>query len=164
MPYHTVNIPAGAWDYDPTNYPDWEKLSGTNGEMIIDWFDDTTEQYLITTIQTPTNMTSGTVYIDCYGFAKVADGNEVQYKLSHSAKTDGEVWDAAYASVLSGDYVTNAVQDQLDYISWNGTVAALGWAANNEVRIMLSRTAIVGGTPVTGDHGITFTRIRMPIV
>lgn len=158
-----IDIPAGAFDRDPTDYPEWEKLAGTNGEMIVEWFDDTTEEYLLSQIQIPADLTSGAVYIEVYGFAKAADGNNIQLKLSHSAKAVAEDWDAAYDTLLSGDTATNAVQDKLDFIEFSDTVANLGWEADDHVRIKISRAALAGAGPVVGDYGITHVRIRIPI-
>jgi hypothetical protein len=163
MPDFIVDIPAGAWDYPPANWAEWEKLAGANGDMIVDWFDDSTEEYIETQIQIPNNLdASGTIYIEVYGFAKVADGNEIQLRFSHSAKAKGEDWDTAYVNVESGDYVTDAQQDELDFVEWNDTVANFGWAADDHIRIMLSRSAIDDGTPVSGDWGATHCRIRIP--
>ena len=159
-----IDIPAGAWDYDPTNYPEWEKDSGANGEMIRDMFDDTTEEYLIGQIQAPPDLdTDGTVYFEAYGYAVTADGNEVQLCFYHSAKEKGESWDAAYTAEKSGDYVTDANQDELDFIEWNETITNLGWAASDHIRVKLSRCAVDDGTTVVGDYGVTHFRIRIPI-
>lgn len=160
-----VDIPAGAWDYDPTNYPEWEKDVGTNGEMVRDRFDDSTEEYAIAQIQAPGDLdTGGTVYLELYGYAVTADGNEVRFRFSHSARAVGENWDNAYANVQSADYATDGNQDELDFIEWNATVASLGWTADDHIRIMLSRSAIADGTPVSGDYAVTHFRIRIPIV
>jgi hypothetical protein len=164
MPDFYVDLPGGAWDYHPVNYPEYEKhaLPGT-GYDVIDWFDDSTEEYLIGAMQAPVALdTAGTVYFEAYGKALTADGNEVQLRFSYSASGKDEDSDAVYANVESGDYATNANQDFNDFIEWNETVTTLGWSADDIIRIMLSRSAIDDGTPVSGDYGITHFRIRIP--
>lgn len=164
--YLEINIPAGAWSYPPSNPAPLERDVGTNGGMFRHLFDDTTEEFIILepAFELPDNLdTAGTIYFSLYGYAVTADGNEVQFRISHSAKAEGESWDAAYATKDSGDKVTDGNQDEIDQIEWNETVSNLGWAASDLVRLMLSRIAIDDGTKVTGDYGVLNLKIRIPV-
>lgn len=161
-----INIPAGNWNYPPSNPAPLETVAGTNGEMSGHAFNDTTEEFIVLqpAFRIPANIDSGgTVYFKAEGFAKVADGNELQLRFSHSAKAKGEDWDVAYSTKDSGDYVTDAQQDELDEVEWDETVSNLGWTAGDLLRIMLSRIAITDGTKVSGDwYGVNFF-IRIPV-
>ena len=134
--------------------------------MFRHLFDDTTEEFILLdpAFEIPTNLnTGGTVYFSIYGYAVTADGNEVQLRMSHSAKAEGENWDAAYSTKDSGDKVTDAQQDEIDQITWSETVSNLGWTASDLVRLMLSRIAIDGGTKTDGDYGVLNLKIRIPV-
>jgi hypothetical protein len=159
----TLDMTPGSWDYPASNFPEWDRDTGTNGYMFRNLFDDTTPEYLISQFKVPANIdTSGTVTFELEGYASTADGNEVQFRFEHCAKNSGESWDAAFTAEDSGDKTTSAVQDQLDFFSWTETVSNLGWAANDIVRIRLSRQAIDDGTPVSGDYGVVHFRVRIP--
>jgi len=165
-PYKEINIPAGAWNYPAANPAPLERDTGTNSGMFRHLFDDTTEEFILLepAFELPDNLdASGTVYFSLYGYAVVADGNEVQFKISHSAKTEGESWDAAYGTLDSGDKVTNSDQDEIDQIEWNETVSNLGWTASDLLRLMLSRIAIDDGTKTDGDYGVLNLKIRIPV-
>lgn len=166
LSYKEINIPAGAWNYPATNPAPLDRDTGANGGMFRQLFDDSTEEFILLepAFELPDNLDpAGTVYFSLFGYAVAADGNEVQFRLSHSARDLGESWDNAYVTEDSGDYATDAVQDRLDQIEWNETIGNLGWAAQDLVRIMLSRIAIVGGVPVVGDYGVCNLKIRIPI-
>ena len=165
--YMEVNLPAGSWNYPTSNPAPLERDTGTNGGMFVHAFDDTTEEFIILepAFELPNNLdTSGTVYFSLFGYAKTADGNEVQFRIYHSAKSKGNGWDfGVYSQEDSGDYTTNASQDALDQIEWNETVANLGWEAGDLVRLKLSRIAINDGTPVSGDYYFCNLKIRIPV-
>ena len=164
MAYVEINIPAGSWNYPTSNPAPLDRDTGTNGDILRHLFDDTTEQFLLYQFEFPDTLdTNGTVYFRVKGYAKTADGNEVQLCFYHSARAKGESWDNAYSSKKSGDYVTDAQQDEFDEIDWNETVANLGWAAKDHIRIKLSRCAIDDGTKVSGDYGVCNLKIRIPI-
>jgi len=166
LAYIEVNFPAGSWDYPTSNPAPLDRDTGTNGGMRRQRFDDTTEEFVVLepAFEVPDNIdSSGTVTFRAKGCAVTADGNEIQLKVSHSAKAEGESWDAAYGTVSSGDIVTDAQQDELDEPEWTETVSNLGWVAKDLLRIMVSRIAIVGGTKVTGDWGMFNFKMRIPV-
>lgn len=165
MVFVEINLPAGSWNYPTSNPAPLDRDTGGAGGMFRNLFDDTTEEFIILepAFEIPDNITAGTVYFSLYGYAKVADGDEIQFKISHSARDKGESWDNAYATKNSGDYVTDAQQDELDQIEWNETVANLGWAAQDLIRLMLSRVAIDDGNKVDGDYCFLNLKIRIPV-
>ena len=158
-----IDIPAGAFDYPASNPAPLDTDTGTNGTIKRHLFDDTTEEFVIAQIKLPSDLdTAATVYFEAYGYAVTADGNEIQLRFSYSARDVGESWDVAFTTKDSGDYVTDAQQDELDEVKWNETVSNLGWAADDFVRIKLSRIAIADGTKLTGDWGLTHFRVIIP--
>ena len=158
-----VNIPAGSWDYPDTNIAPLDTDTGTNGTIKRQLFDDTTEEFLKAVIQMPSDLDAAdTVFFEAYGYAETAVADSyIELTLYHSAKTDGESWDAAYSSKISGDLSTDGTQDQLDYFSWSETVSTLSWAANDQIRIKLSRSA-PSANNLSGDWGLTHFRIKLP--
>lgn len=166
MAFIEINLPAGSWNYPTSNPAPLDRDTGTNGGMFRHLFDDTTEEFILLepAFELPDNLdAAGTVYFSLFGYAKTADGNEVQFRISHSSRDKGESWDNAYVTKDSGDYVTDAQQDELDQIEWSETVANLGWAAQDLIRLMVSRIAIADGTKVTGDYGFLNLKIRIPV-
>lgn len=160
-----MDIPAGAWDYPVSNPSPLDTDVGTNNTIKRHLFDDTTEEFVIAQIKLPSDLdASGTVYFEACGYAVTADGNEIQLRFSHKAIDKGESWDSAYNAKDSGDYVTDANQDELDEVEWNETISNLGWSAGDIIRIKLSRIAIADGTKLTGDWGLIHFRIKLPRV
>jgi len=117
--------------------------TGTNGEIDSNAFDDTTEEFVEGNFQVPADLdTSGTVTFRSIGYAQTAVASKnIELTFYHSAKADGESWDAAYATKISGDLATDGTQDQLDVFAWTETVSNLGWAALDNVRWKIGRTA-----------------------
>lgn len=158
-----IDLPAGSWDYPASNPAPLDTDTGTNGTIKRQLFDDTTAEFVIAQIKMPSDLdTAGTVYLEAYGYATTADGNEIQLRLSYAEIDKGETWDGAYSTKDSGDYTTDAQQDELDEVEWNETVTNLGWAADDLIRIMISRIAIADGTKLTGDWGLTHFRLKIP--
>ena len=155
------DFPAGSWDYPSTNFAPWDTDAGSNGNIRRQLFDDTTEEFIEAQIELPSSV-SGTVTFDAYGYAVTATASKnIRFKIYHSAKADGENWDAAYATLSSGDLACDGTQDQLDRFTWTDTVSGLGWSANEQVRIKLSRIA-PGSDNLSGDYGLTHLRITLP--
>jgi len=158
-----VNLPAGSWDYPTANPAPLDTDTGTNGTIKRQLFDDTTEEFVIVVVQMPSDLdVADTVFFEAYGYAETAVADSyIELTVYHSAKTDGESWDAAYSSKISGDLTTDGSQDYLDYFSWSETVSTLGWAVNDQIRIKLSRSA-PSANNLSGDWGLTHFRIKLP--
>ncbi len=158
-----IDLVPGAWDYPAANPAPLDTDTGTNGTMKRHLFDDTTEEQIIAQIRLPSDLDSaGTVFFELYGYAVAAAASKnVEFTFYHSPKNDGENWDAAFSSKISGDLATDATQDQLDSFSWSETVATLGWAADDLVRIKIGRTA-PSVNNLVGDYGLTHFRLKIP--
>ena len=158
------DFPASSFDYPASNPAPLDTHNGANGTIKRHLFDDSTAESIITQIKLPSDLnTAGTVYFEVYGYAVTAAANKsVVWKLYHSAKTAGENWDAAYSSEGSGAKSCDSTQDQLDHHSWNQTVATLGWAVDDFVRIKLERDAADGSDDLVGDYGMILFRLKIP--
>jgi len=159
------DAPAGSWQPPAANAAELAWDVGTNGSARVYKFDDTTEEFIESDLVVPDDIiAAGTVTIEVRGYALTAASSKyVQWKLYHSAKTAGEVWDAAYATKTSGDKACDASQDEKDLHQFTETVANLGWVVGDEVRLKLSRIA-PSGTNLTGDYCVTHVRIKIPTV
>ena len=161
-PNKEINLPAGSFDYPVTNPAPLDTDTGTNGSIKRHLFDDTTEEFIQGVFQIPADMASGTVTFEAWGYAKTADGNEIQLRFGYVSLAKSESWDTAYVDKDSGDYVTDSTQDDLDYLSWTETTSNLNFVAGEFVRFQISRIAIDDGTPLSGDWGLTSFRITIP--
>ena len=157
------NFPAGSWDYPVANPAPLDTDSGTNGTIKRHLFDDSTEEFVKGLIQLPSDLdASGTITFEVVGYAVTAAASKnIEMKLYHSAKADGESWDAAYSNKESGDKALDATQDRLDIFTWTETVSNLGWAASDSVRIKLSRID-ASADDLVGDYGVVHFRIVVP--
>jgi hypothetical protein len=162
MPFAEIDIPSGAWNYPTSNPAPLDRDTGTNGTILRQLFDDTTEEFIETIFQVPQDITTGDVTFEAWGYSVTAAADKfIQLKVYHVPLADSESWDSAYGSKVSGDLATDSTQDDLDKFSWTETVTNLGWGAGEFVRVKLSRVA-PSGTNLSGDWGLTHFRIRIP--
>lgn len=158
---YVIETQAGEWDYPAANPAPLDRDTGTNGSLLRQLFDDTTEEFVQRVFQVPTGAT-GTVTFTAIGYsATAAASKNVALTFHHHAIAAGESWDGEYATVASGDKATNADQDELDVFTWTETISNLGWAAGDLVRMKVSRTA-TSGTNLSGDWGLVLFVISIP--
>jgi len=160
-----VQFPAGSFKMPAANPAPLDNDTGTNGNIFRHLLDDTTEEFVECLLpEVPADIdTSGTVTFFAKGYASTAVASKnIELKVYHSAKADGESWDAAYANKESGDLATDGTQDELDFFTWTETVTALGWAASDQIRLKLSRIA-PSTANLAGDWGLTAFGIIIPI-
>jgi len=157
-----ISFPAGSWNYETANPAPLDTDVGSNGQMARQLFDDTTEEFIVQQFVLPSVVDAGTVTFEAYGYSvAAATGKNIELKFYHSPKQQSESWDAAYSSKESGDLATNSTQDVLNKFTWTETIANLGWVANDQVRIKLSRIA-PSVNNLSGDWGLTHFRIILP--
>lgn len=163
MPPLDLQFTAGAFALPTTNPAPPDRDTGSNGFLYRQLFDDTTQEYAEGGFMVPADLdAAGTVTFKTVGYAVTAAASKnIQLSLEHSAKADGESWDAAYTAEDSGDLATDGTQDQLDVFSWTETVANLGWTAGDFVRFKISRKA-PGSNNLSGDWGLNLLVISIP--
>ena len=161
--YHVIELPAGSMAVPTSNGATFATNTGTYGNLQVNEFDQTTEEFLEGVIGIPDNIKSdGTVIIEAIGYPSTAAANKyIQLKFYHSAKAKNESWDAAYGSVSSGDLAVASTANLLDNHRWTSPVSTLDWVAGDQARIRISRIAPVG-TNLTGDYHLTMLRIKIP--
>lgn len=157
-----VGIPAGSWDLPASDFAEPEKDTGTNGTITGHLFDDTTEEFVEGVFVLPSAI-AGTVTFEAYGYPTTwVTGKNIELKFYHSAKADDENWDAAYSNKESGDLAINTSgQDVLDRFTFTESISTLGWTANDQVRIKLSRIA-PSANNLSGDWRLTHFRVIVP--
>jgi hypothetical protein len=153
---------AGSFDFPASDPAPLDTDSGT-GTIKRHLFDDTTQEYVIGQFVVPSDIdASGTVTFEAYGYAVTAAASKnIELTFDHCSKADGETWDDSFTSEVSGDLAVEATQDFLSRHTWTETVANLGWAANDQCRFKLSRTA-PSANNLSGDYGLTHFRVLIP--
>lgn len=162
-----ADFPAGSWDYPSTDYAVLVKVTGTNGDINVNSFDDTAivNEYVYSYFKLPPDMSGTgsddvTFYIE--GFAKTATASRyVAFDIEHSAKADAEDWDTAFSTVNADDLLTDSTQDNMDFFTKTATITTLGWSAGDTVRIRLKKQTPTS-TELSGEYYVSNFRIRVP--
>lgn len=164
-PKKEIVLDAAALQALETNFAPLEKLAGSNVNVYVRAFDDTTEEYANGKFQVPGDIdTAGTVTIRAYVMAKTAAASKnVALTFGHLALNDSEDFDPAspYTDEDSGDTAIDATQDDVTEISWTETVSNLGWAVNDMVYCRLSRPA-ASADNLSGDMYLHKLTIEIP--
>jgi hypothetical protein len=148
-----------------TNFAPLTKLEGTNVNVFVRSFDDTTEEYVNGKIQVPGDVdTSGTVTFRAYvSAATAAASKNIGLTFGHLALNDSEDWDpvSPYTEEDSGATAIDATQDDVTEVTWTESITNLGWAANDLVLFRLSRDTGVTDD-LTGDLYLFSLAIEIP--
>lgn len=149
-----------------TNFAPLEKVSGSNVNLFMRAFDDTTEEYVNGKLQVPGDIdTSGTVTFRAYVVAKTAAASKnIALTFGHLALNDSEDYDPAspYTDEDSGDKAIDATQDNVTEVTWSETVTNLAWAANDTVLFRLSRPA-ASANNLSGDMYLLGLAVEIPL-
>jgi hypothetical protein len=155
---------AGMFSYNTTPGP-LDTDTGTNGQIQRHMMDDTTEEYILHQNKVCSDLNlSGTATIRVDGYAKTCTPTtttKIEITVRVSGRTAGESWDAAYTTTVSGDLTLKTTQDAFDHHSFTVVASTLGIAANDSVRLMVSRTAPTTQN-LSGDYGITYAAVDLP--
>jgi hypothetical protein len=157
----TTNFTELTFGYLDANFAEWQKIVGTNNQVIGHKLSDSVESKLGTVFLTDPEMaTTGNITITAVGFSTIAAASKnIRLGYGHNAKGVGEDWDASPTDINSGDKALNSTQDLLDYISHTVTVASLGWTANEYTRFDFSKI----NTGVTNNLSGTWTFLYLRI-
>jgi hypothetical protein len=162
-PNWPVQIEAGDTYPPDINGAPLADIVGTYDKRPALLFNDTTEEFALKSFKLPSDLGSGdvTFRVDCSPVTFVASKN-VKLKIYHRAKTSGETWDAVFASKESGDIaIAGSAANDVTCAIWTETVANLGWAANDNIQIKLSRIA-PGSNNLSGDLKVYNILIDVP--
>jgi len=148
-----------------TNSGAIKKLAGSNVNVFVRAFNDTTEQYANGKLQVPGDVdTAGTVTFRSYVSAAIAVASKnIGLTFGHLALNDSEDWDPVtpYTEVDSGAIAIDATQDDVTEVTWTETISNLGWAANDLVLFRISRDTGVA-LDLTGDMYMFSLAIEIP--
>lgn len=148
-----------------TNFAPLEKLTGSNVNVFVRSFDDTTEEYANSKLQVPAEIdTAGTVTFRAYVSAKTAAASKnIGLTFGHLALGTSEDWDPAapYTDIDTGAVAIDATQDDVTLVTWTETVATLDWAAGDLVIFRISRDTGVAGD-LTGDMYLFSLSVSIP--
>ena len=164
MPEFTVQFPGAALRVNTTlAFPSLEYIDLGTVEDYFRAFDQTTEEYVISTFAVPPNLdTAGTVTFEVWG--KRASGTgaaNVGFTFWHRALADSEAIDGAYTAVDSGALACDTTDGDLDYFTFTASVSTLAWAANDLVTFQFSRDTSVASN-LAADYYVWQIRLRIP--
>lgn len=136
---------------------------GTNQNLYLRAFDDTTIEYSTGKFKCPGNLTSGTVTFTAYvSPATGAASKNVQLTFEHLPINDGEAWDAAMTAEDSGNKAITATTGNVSVITWTETIANMGWAANDIIFFRVSRKDASADDLVGDMYWYLFT-VSLPV-
>jgi len=98
--------------------------------------------------------------IEGYSTAAAASKNVCFYIL-HSPPSAGESWDVAFASVTTGDQLTNSAQDYLSSFAKVISNDTLGWMPGDQLTLKISRIE-AGSNELSGSWGMTNFYVLVP--
>lgn len=149
------------------NFAPLVKLTGTNVNVFVRAFDDTTEEYLNGKMLLPSDIdTSGTVTFNAYVTAATAAASKnIGLTFGHLPAADSEDWDPAspYTDEDSGATAISATQDDVTLVTWTETISNLGWAADDLVLFRISRDVGVADN-LSGDMYLFNLSVEVPRV
>jgi hypothetical protein len=157
-----IDYPAGSFDYPASNPAPLNTRSVTNGTVKEQLFDASTEEFVLCQFRLPADISSFVnVYYEAIVSAVTAAGSKyiaLKFYESHAGAT--EDIDVAYTTLTSADVAITNTQDAINAVSKTETIANLGWAANDIVRLKVSRVA-PSGANLVGDLGLIHFRVRL---
>lgn len=149
-----------------TAFPGLETLVGTNIlKKYVYALDDTTEEPLGFNFSIPPRFDpSGSILIECVGWAKTAAANKnIEFTYYYSPSKYGEDWDSAYSNVVSGDLALYSAQDYRDNLRFQLSINTAGFEAYDVVESKISRTA-PSANNLSGDYYFEKLRLWIPRV
>ena len=157
-------FPANTLSTPPANGAPITPLDGTNVDIFVRAFDDTTEEFACGKLRLPDDLNAaGTVAFEVAVMAKTAAASKfVQHRFGHVALANSEDFDVAYTNKDSGDKAIDATQDDISIHTWTETVANLGWAAGDLVLFRYSRIT-PSGANLSGDMYLFGLTIKLPV-
>lgn len=149
-----------------TAFPGLETLTGTYIlKKYVYALDDTTEEPLGFNFSIPPRFDpSGSILIECVGWAKTAAANKnIEFTYYYSPSKYGEDWDSAYSNVVSGNLALYSTQDYRDNLRFQLSINTAGFEAYDVVESKISRTA-PSTNNLSGDYYFEKLRIWIPRV
>lgn len=152
-----------ALEHAAENIPPVVKDEGTNTDLLVLAFDDTTAECRGGTLLVPSDVdTSGTATFRVSGYAATGAASGTVFSFNHKGVGNNESWDQALTEVLSGTITQNLTQDQVEIGSWTATLSTLAWTASETVVFEFCREPGEAGDVLTGDYHLIHFSIEVP--
>jgi hypothetical protein len=140
------------------------KKTGTNIDIIVAQFDDSTDECRSVQISVPSDIQTGaTITFRTYWFAETAAANNVIWDFRHTGTgTEGESWDQSLTTETAAADAASSTTNQMTVTSWTETLTNLGWAATDVITGVLCRDANNGSDTLTGDANLIMFCMDIP--
>jgi hypothetical protein len=138
--------------------------TGTNNDMQVASFDDSTDECRAGTFLVPSDTATGasTVTFRLKYYAATGATNSAYWDFKHNSRASGEVWDAAFTTESDGGCAPgSATQDTIAVCTWTETMTNLGWAASDQVNFELCRDADNASDNLVGDAQLIDFAVEM---
>ena len=148
----------------PTDGAALDLLDGTNVDVYVRAFDDTTEEFVQGKFKVPSNIDlAGSVTFEALVTAKTAaSGRFVKHRFSHVPVGNNEDFDISYSVKDSADQAINSNQNTILAQTWTETVSNLGWVVSDEVFFKYSRIP-TASNGLVGDLLLLSLIIKIPV-
>jgi hypothetical protein len=125
------------------------KDEGTNFDLLVRAFDDTTDECVGGTFAVPSDVTvtggdNATFRIRWY--SATATTGDAMFDFRWHEVGDNESWDGALTTEEAGAVTTAGTVDLITLDTWTETMTNLGWVANDVIEFLLCRDADSTGT------------------
>jgi len=145
----SATLPLEAAD----SIPPIAKDTGTNIDMLVVDFDDSTDEGRSVTFRVPSDInTSGTVTFRAYWYSAAATSGACVWDFRHNSGTAGDIDpDVALTTEAASADTTAGTAGMVNFTTWTETVSNLAWAANDLVVGVFYRDANAAGDTLVGD-------------
>lgn len=140
-------------------------VQGTNADILVRAFDDTTAEGCGGTFQVPSDVQAGstiTFRLKAYAATAPAGAKGVVFAFKYIAVDDAEVWDAALSTETSGALTISTTTKQVEELTWTETLANLGWAALDTIIFHLYRQPADAADDLVGDAYLIDFSVEIP--
>jgi hypothetical protein len=124
------------------------KEEGTNVDLHVRAFDDTTDECVGGTFSVPSDakVDSGNVTFRIRWYSATATTGDAMFDIRWHEVGDNESWDGALTTEEAGAVTTAGTVDLITLDTWTEAITTLGWAVNDLVEFELCRDADSTGT------------------
>lgn len=143
--------------------PPISKFTGTNIDILVCSFDDSTDEGRKVSFKVPSDVGTGNVTYRVVWFSRTATtGNVIWDARSTATGAEGESWDGSITTDSAAADAVQGTTNQMTVTTWTETVSNLGWAANDVITVMLYRDANNASDTLVGDAEVVGFGIEIP--
>ena len=145
--------------------PPIAKDAGTNIDMLVVDYDDTTDECRAVQFKVPSDVQSGsTITFRTHWYSAAATTGSVNWDFRHNGGVgEGADPDAALTTEAAAADTTQGTAGQITVTTWTETLANLSWAANEDVMGVTCRDADAAGEDtMAGDARMIGFSVEIP--